>query len=756
MKNLKTWFVVLAIVELVVLFAYTLSFNRHYSKDVTQDDMLIYTKDNTYVEGFYGDQSSQDGRMVTSQPLDLPKGVYNIALKFTTNNDYDAIYTVLESLDDTTPDKAAKNAKCDKIYLRKDADSIDYQAYVSRGGSFEVECVVAKENYYVLMDSMHIEYLRGKTMTHQLVIALFWLLLLDLVLVLSVFKKEESAKWFKEHGAVLVSLLGIIAFSSYPLVNQGVYFGDDIFYHLQRFTALGEGLKNGIFPVKISPIWSNYYGYADGVGYGDLLLYPSAILVILGFSPAFAYEFYILMINTITTVVSYFCFKELTKRSYIGVIASALYTLVGFHLHSVYTGALVGEIGAYAFLPLIMLGLWHIYNHDEALKGNRGVLELSFGIFMTIASHVHSTYVLALTLPVLCLILAEKTFKKDVFLKLLASVGITILLGLYFMVPVADYLLTVPMEMGSGQYILWRNATAPENLFFSTLDPNRVTGGWAALGVTSLVVYFLFLLLATKGLFGKKTGAYLRIFAYTIFLIFMTTTMFPYFGLKQVLPGAIYDALEVLQFPWHFLNVIVVLTTFFAAKCIKALEELVADKKEELGKAAAMLAGAMLCMITLFQAVIFYGSVFDYGHVITAYDSEKQYFGMLDEFAIKGSDYGLSVREKGLSLPSEAVSGSITRRKATTIFADITNSTEETQNVKFPLWAYKGYKAKGNGKALTLTEADDHRVSVEIPESFSGTVKVYFSEPWYWRLSELISLATVIAAAVYIRKAKRS
>ena len=53
---------------------------------------------------------------------------------------------------------------------------------------------------------------------------------------------------------------------------------------------------------------------------------------------------------------------------------------------------------------------------------------------------------------------------------------------------------------------------------------------------------------------------------------------------------------------------------------------------------------------------------------------------------------------------------------------------------------------------MTLTEAEDHRVSVEIPQGFAGTVKVYFSEPWYWRLSEIISLMTLLAMAAYVRK----
>lgn len=61
---------------------------------------------------------------------------------------------------------------------------------------------------------------------------------------------------------------------------------------------------------------------------------------------------------------------------------------------------------------------------------------------------------------------------------------------------------------------------------------------------------------------------------------------------------------------------------------------------------------------------------------------------------------------------------------------------------------YKGYQAvMDNGEQLQLLPGS--LVSVSVPAGYTGTIRIGFHEPWYWRVSEIISLLTVIGIALH-------
>ena len=42
-----------------------------------------------------------------------------------------------------------------------------------------------------------------------------------------------------------------------------------------------------------------------------------------------------------------------------------------------------------------------------------------------------------------------------------------------------------------------------------------------------------------------------------------------------------------------------------------------------------------------------------------------------------------------------------------------------------------------------LSEGDSARIRILIPEDFTGEIRVFFRESWYWRAAEILSLLTV-------------
>ena len=74
------------------------------------------------------------------------------------------------------------------------------------------------------------------------------------------------------------------------------------------------------------------------------------------------------------------------------------------------------------------------------------------------------------------------------------------------------------------------------------------------------------------------------------------------------------------------------------------------------------------------------------------------------------------------------------------------NSSDEGKILQLPLINYNGYIAYdvNSNEKLEIVNSENNTLNVKVPKHYSGTLKVEFSEPWYWRLSEIISLLTII------------
>jgi len=81
------------------------------------------------------------------------------------------------------------------------------------------------------------------------------------------------------------------------------------------------------------------------------------------------------------------------------------------------------------------------------------------------------------------------------------------------------------------------------------------------------------------------------------------------------------------------------------------------------------------------------------------------------------------------------------------------NTTSETY-VDIPVFCYKGYKAKDvqTKEELLIVPGEQNRIRVIIPAGYNGTIKIRFCEPWYWRVSELISVIGVIMIFICFKK----
>ena len=84
-----------------------------------------------------------------------------------------------------------------------------------------------------------------------------------------------------DKNEVLIVLLISFAFCILLLFDH-LYIGADLGFHISRIKGLADSLSAHQLTAYISPYTNNGFGYAMGLFYGDIFLYPFAFLYLVG------------------------------------------------------------------------------------------------------------------------------------------------------------------------------------------------------------------------------------------------------------------------------------------------------------------------------------------------------------------------------------------------------------------------------------------------------------------------------------------
>lgn len=249
-------------------------------------------------------------------------------------------------------------------------------------------------------------------------------------------------KFIKKNIYIILALGTAVLVSSFGVLDSELHNGHDMLFHLSRIAGLRAGIREGIrmrqLPVRIQPGWTNGYGYAVSVFYGDIFLYFPALLTFFKISVITAYRIYVVAVNAGTALISFFCFKRISKSSYIGATVSIIYTLSMYRICDLYIRAAVGEYTSMMFFPVIVLGMWEILKSDCDGK-NQGWIILTLGMSGVIQTHVLSSIMAVFFMMLVCAVSVKYVFQKNVLVQFIKSVCATIGLNIFFIIPFLDY-----------------------------------------------------------------------------------------------------------------------------------------------------------------------------------------------------------------------------------------------------------------------------------------------------------------------------
>ena len=579
----------------------------------------------------------------------------------------------------------------------------------------------------------------GKPLYNDAYFSLALFIMLYLLFGLYYFSGRKPGKDWIYTAAIILAVL----FSSYPLFSDYLTECHDLNFQLYRIEGIKDALLCGQFPVRVHPTHLDGYGYATAALYPELFLYFPAILRIMGMSVVLSFKVFLFLINAATALVMYYAAKSITKSSYYSTLASVVYTAASYRVICVHERAAVGELLAMCFMPLVVSGIYHVFIGDKKKWSH-----LVIGATCVFQSHLIGTLLTAFLAVFLGLVYIRRLFSERRWQYLLLSIGLILLLNLWFLVPFFDFysLDLVQNHLSDGGNIFHDHVIIPAqllNLFGDNYGlsyelSHGILGEMSqtpGLCVSACLFGGIVLFLAKKR--GKNSFG-LPLFLFGLLMLLCSTSLVPWRKLEGI--GLVNMLTTTLQFPWRFLGPVTLAV-------VMALAVVGAEEYPVLSEKTKRLCLGLLLGLGLHGCVAFGASATQNMPVYLEKAESinlNSTIGMNHEYLLYGTD-----TEKLTSclytISQDGVRILDREKRGTTITMDYDNGLEYGW-VEVPLLWYPGYKAidLDTGKELPVTIGENNVVRVTVPGLSEGVFRLYYAGRARYRAAEIVSILTLI------------
>lgn len=734
-----------ALCLLAIIFITVVS-KREYEISFGQKDLLAGHISEAG-SAVFDEKEGAYGLLLDTTTEEIKKGWYKVRMEY--NTGYDDNGFIVQALNEgaLNSDIGVENRT---IRLRASRDSQEVHAWLKKDSALRIAV------HYCGGGDLQINRIMLRQIpnyTPAAAVALF-LLLLNIELYETVHLSKEE---IKRRRYVRLGIAGIVLLSSIPLMNQYNIHGHDYEHHLYSIEGIAEGLLSGQFPVRIMPNWWNEFGDGAPMFYADAMMYIPALLLVLGYSMQTAYKFYIVFINLLTAWIAYKCFLKISRDSRIALFGAFLYTLNLYRLIDIYIRCSVGEYTALTFLPLILLGIYMI---EE-----KGWVYLALGVTGCIQSHMLVCVMSAFLFIVFCIMHIRWVFKKRVFLNFCKAGIFSLLWNLWFIVPFLNmygsnaYKIHVykafrsTEEMGvpvSSLFYLW---------FRTIHDKIYVMGLPLLIGLVIAAVVFVVFgkQIFAKGenrKIGKLLGTSIILAAVALLL---SMEFIPYNRISRI--HEVLDRLvSMLEFPFRFMGLAALLSVAsIVSACMLWKSGFGTDGAQRFRRAGYITAGVLI-LLTAAGALISYWNLLTNGVML---EQHREYYVM--EYKMTANKWlpleaDDNETDQKLLTSSEDIDVLDYDKEYTNINMFCANESAVEGYVDVPLFYYPCYRAKDEetGEELSLTYGENARIRIMLPAGYQGRIMLKVSERKLWRITELISVLSALAAVwLIIRKPEK-
>ena len=553
----------------------------------------------------------------------------------------------------------------------------------------------------------------------------------------------------------LILLAFAALWSSAPLSVPGLLDGHDIYFHYSRLFNVAEGLLDGQFPVRIHSQMYQGFTYMESVFYPELLLYPFALFSLLGMSPIGCYKLLLVACNFAAAGIGYYSFSRLCHSRKIGLTAAFLYTLAQYRLINLYTRAAIGEMMASIFLPLLMLGMYQLF-----LGESRKWLTAALAFTALLQSHLITTELAIAFSVVFALCHIRRLREPKRLLRLFLAAGATVLLNLWFILPLLDMMRYPVSALGEVRdlnsqalYALQLFDTGVNNPSGDAFHIGSVSGEMPfSVGLVLLLgsLIFLFVCFSRKSQdLPLKLGKWCL--ALGGFSLYASSVYFPWELLQS---NSVIDRLAGnIQFPFRFLPFA---TAFLCVTAAVGICGLIQSSEHQ------KLLFLLCAGLSVYSSGMYFSNYADEAESFVSWDNQLDHVMDTDSLYVMNPD-DISFLDEALLereavfLPSEGVTVTDTFREGTN--AAFTYSKAEgglDSYVDLPFNNYPCFHAYDeNGQELDTDAGELLRLRVMLPEASEGTVTVRFELPGFYRVGDAVSLLTALLLVLWLLSRKR-
>lgn len=700
-----------------------------------------------------GDAGDYDVLVQTPQVMLKQRGIYKITIYLTTNSE--SVYSELFTTDEEKATFLSTTWDAEDINHHQKQYSYDvYTGIDDIPVNVCVRLMATDPDKTLDVSYVNIDFENGHSLAYFLVCALVIFGIIDGLLYLIVFKTDKFKRVMETYGGVTTIAIATILIASIPILQFMIPRADDLTYHLMRIQGIADGVLSGEFPVKIHPTWFNGYGHAVGIYYGQILLYPLAALRIVGFPLELTYRIYIVFINALTFAIAFFCANKITKNQMIAVFTAVFYTMAPYRIMNLYKRAAVGEASGMTFLPLIILGVAMLYDYIETDDKDKAWVYLTIGATGILNTHSLSVVMLMIVGSFFIILNIKKTLQKDVLIQCVKFVMSSLLINLFFLVPLLDYMQKIRVEMDCRENDMARKALSISQVFDQVYNVKGYDGDYSVvdtmpftIGVAVLLIIVIMLIIACKNRLEVRCITIMISCSITFAVsVVLTLNVFPY-KMLMIKCRPIYDLLQRMEYPWRFLTIATVLSA-----CLFMLTACMIDSIY--GKKCLIFFSVIIVLITVLQSKNMEDRIVHEKWGAAYYNGNDICWGFT-ELVPDGTEVE-QLYDTELLTSSEEVIAENMRKNGLDTVVHVRNLSNEKGYVQVPLLCYPYYRAEdGNGNQFEVVRGDYRKLCFGIPSGYEGDVHVYFHEPITWRVAEIISLVSLVMFITFLVNMRR-
>ncbi len=364
-------------------------------------------------------------------------------------------------------------------------------------------------------------------------------------------------KWI---APVIFCMVALI--TTLPLFISGFPIGSDAAKHYRWSTEFTKSLSDGALYPRLFPEANRGGGSPMPLYYPPLPFYVAAAFNVIVGNMLTAISLSCCLALALSGLTMY-GFSRLTLSRPISLIAAVFYMLIPYHILDLYQGAALSEFWSFAWIPLIFYFTYRISKEPD-LRATSG---LTLSYVLLLQTHVVSTFLISLILPV-CALLLTRDWRR--LIRVVGSMVLGAGISAIFLVPVLFERKYVHIERllrhDYTKYFLFENlAPAFKTIGVPSGDNDYpLQAELASFGLLLLLaasVVPLWKKLRAGGQFDSRTKLWRALLVVTAISLLMTVRLTA--PLWRIIPG-----FSFLQFPFRWLLIYSVCATVLAAAAV--------------------------------------------------------------------------------------------------------------------------------------------------------------------------------------------